>query len=417
MEPNIVAALDIGTTKVAVVIARKTEDGSVDVIGFGHQPSNQLLSKGVIVNIEATVNAIRKAVEEAEVMAGVEVEELVTSIAGGQVEGMNTSAVVAIAGRPGESEITIEDVDRAVHAAQSVSLAPNREILHVMAQEYRVDDQEGIMDAVGMIGTRLEARVHIVTCNKAATANIRKAVELAGYRVASLHLQPVAAAEAVLNDDEKELGALVIDIGGGTTDVIVILQNAVWYTHILPLGGNHVTQDIAYGLRTPRMQAEILKKQFGSALADQVPDEDVISVPIVGDQEPERRPRKELANIIEPRMEEIFSLARKKLEESGHYDKCGAGAVLTGGGAQLEGASQLAKRVLNLPVRVGKPRRVEADRKLTDKVTGPELSVAIGLARKVLQELDQDGKKGDWKERPSAEKPRGVGQFFKNFFG
>ncbi len=416
MDTGIVASLDIGTTKVCVIIARKKADDTLEVIGYGIQSSNALLAKGVIVNIDATVTAIRKAVEEAEMMAGVEVDQLYAGIAGGQIEGLNSKAVIAITGKSGETEITAEDIQRAVSAAQSISIPASREILHVISQEYRVDDQDGIVDPTGMIGTRLEVQVHIVTCLKAATANIRKAVHLAGYEVADIVLQPIASAEAVLGEDEKELGAIVVDIGGGTTDVIMTINNAVWFTHILPIGGSHVTHDIAFGLRTPKMQAELIKKQFGSAMSENVDASDSINVPIVGDQESIKVQKKMLAEIIEPRMEELFTLVLAACQKTAYLDKVGAGVVLTGGASQIEGAAALARKIMKMPVRTGKARRVSG---LVDKVSGPEFSTALGLARYAIGLGDDERKNYERAGSSNVQKGEGfkkLSDMVKGFF-
>jgi cell division protein FtsA len=416
VDQGIVASLDIGTTKVCVVIARAKDDGTLEVIGFGIQATNALLAKGVIVNIDATVTAIRKSVEDAEMMAGVEVDRLYAGIAGGQIEGLNSKAVIAITGRTGETEITSEDIHRAISAAQSISIQPGREILHVIPQEYRVDDQEGIVDPTGMIGTRLEVQVHIVTCLKAATANIKKAVQLAGYQIADIVLQPIASAEAVLGEDEKELGAIVVDIGGGTTDVLMTIANSVWFTHILPMGGSHVTHDIAFGLRTPKMQAELIKKQFGSAMPENVDANDLINVPIVGDQESIKVQKKMLAEIIEPRMEELFSLVLAACQKTAYLDKVGAGVILTGGASQIEGAAALARKIMKMPVRTGKARRVSG---LVDKVSGPEFSTALGLARYAIGLGDEERKSYERSGAYGSQRGEGInkiGDFFKRFF-
>ncbi|HMA99527.1 MAG TPA: cell division protein FtsA, partial [Spirochaetota bacterium] len=255
---DIIASLDIGTTKVCVIIARKTSSG-VEVIGIGKADSHGL-NKGMIVNIEATVKAISQAVEQAEVMSGIEVNELHVGIAGGQIEGINSRGVIAVSRKGGDTEISEDDIARVINTAESVSISQDREIIHVIPQEFIVDDQGGIEDPLGMSGVRLEAEVHLVTCLKSATANIRKAVQRAGYAVADIVLQPIASAEAVLNDDEKELGAVVVDIGGGTSDVLIYKSNSIWFTQVITLGGNNVTKDISHGLRTPIGSAETIKQ-------------------------------------------------------------------------------------------------------------------------------------------------------------
>jgi cell division protein FtsA len=382
------------------------------VIGVGVQNSIGL-SKGVIVNIESTVNAIKKAVEEAELQAGVEVTQLYVGIAGGQIEGINSRAVIAIAGKAGESEIGEDDISRAIATAQSISLQPTREVLHVIPQEFRVDDQDGILDPRGMSGSRLEVQIHVVTCLKSVTANIRKAVHQAGYEVADIVLQPIASAEAILHEDEKELGALVIDIGGGTTDVLMYIANSIWFTHVVPLGGSNVTRDIAYGLRTPNVSAELIKKQYGSAMEESVDEGEYVSIPLVGDREPVKVKKRAIAQIIEPRMEELFGLVLKAVEKTNYLDKVGAGAVLTGGASLCEGCDQLAEKILKMPVRVGYPKKISG---LTDKVSSPIFSTAIGLARYALSASGAEHRETRESVGPRGGTFRKIGDFFKDFF-
>ncbi|MBN8214989.1 MAG: cell division protein FtsA [Spirochaetes bacterium] len=410
MDQPFVASLDIGTTKVCVLIARQNADGALEVMGVGIKNSIGV-QKGMIVNIDQTVESIRKAVEDAELQAGVEVTELHTGIAGGLIEGINSKAVIAVSGRGGEQEITMADIERVVAAAQGVTLQSGREVLHVLPQEFRVDDQDGILDPKGMLGSRLEVHVHIVTCQKSTTANIRRAVSLAGYQVADIVLQPIASAEAILNEDEKELGAVVIDIGGGTTDILMYIANSIWSTHVIPLGGSNVTSDIAYGLRTPKMSAELLKKQFGSAVAEGVEESELIQVPIVGDQEAAKVPKRMLAQIIEPRLEEIFAQVKTALEKTGYLDKIGAGVVLTGGASQCDGTAQLARRVLNMPVRSGRPRRLAG---LADKVAGPEYATVTGLARYALSQGGEEA--SGHKRGPGDGEKGGFRRFLTDFF-
>ena len=375
MEDNIIAGLDIGTTKICVIIAKVHEDGKLEIIGLGYE-SSYGLSKGVIVNIDSTVKSIKKAVEEAELMAGVEIQRLMVGIAGGQIEGINSRGVIAISRK--EDEIVEDDIARAISTAQSVSIPADREILHVIPQEFIVDDQEGIMNPLGMSGVRLEVEVHLVTCLKSATANITKAVTRAGYQIEEIVLQPIASAEAVLNDDEKELGSIVIDIGGGTTDLLMYIANSIWHTHVIPLGGNNVTKDISYGLRTPNTSAEMIKKQYGAALGDVIDENDYFSVPLVGGRPNAKVSRKMLSSIIEPRMEELFSLVKEELEKTDYLSKVAAGVVLTGGVSLCEGLVSLAEKVLNLPARVGYPINVAG---LSDKIADPMFSTAVGLVR------------------------------------
>ncbi|HBE01832.1 MAG TPA: cell division protein FtsA, partial [Spirochaetia bacterium] len=274
-------------------------------------------------------------------------------------------------------ENTEEDVERVINTARSVSIPADREIIHVIPQEFVVDDQDGIHNPVGMSGVRLEAEVHIVTGAVSAAQNIIKSVNRAGYEVADIILEPMASAEAVLNDDEKELGAAVIDIGGGTTDLVIIVENAIWHTAVIPIGGNHVTSDISFGIRTPNQSAELIKKQFGSALCDAVDENDYIEVPLVGGRPPKKLARKMLSKIIEPRIEEIFTLAAQEIKKNNYYERLAAGTILTGGSALLENICDTAERILEHPVRVGQPKGITG---LSESVNSPIYSTAVGLA-------------------------------------
>ena len=406
MQDRIITSLDIGTTKICVVIAKVLEDNRLDIIGFGHERSYGL-NKGVIINIDSTVNSIKKAVEEAELMAGVEVQSLTVGIAGGQVEGINSRGVIAVSSR--ESEIEEEDIARVLSTAQSISIPSDKEILHVIPQEFIVDDQASIMNPLGMSGVRLEAEVHLVMCMESATNNIRKSVTRAGYEVEEIVLQPIASAEAVLNDDEKELGAVVVDIGGGTTDVLMYISNSIWYTDVITLGGNSVTKDISYGLRTPNTSAEMIKKQYGAAMGEIIDENDYFNVPLVGGRPPAKVSRKMLAEIIEPRMEEIFNLIKQALEKTGYLNKVAAGVVLTGGASQCEGTIQIAERILNQPARVGSPIQVKG---LVEKVSNPTFATAVGLARFVAGGSDEYRPKARAKDSLWSK----VGEFLREFF-
>lgn len=407
MQETVVASLDIGTTKICVVIAKAYEDKDLEIIGIGYENSYGL-NKGVIVNIDSTVRSIRKAVEEAELMAGLEVSNLTVGIAGGQIQSINSRGVIAVSNK--EDEISENDIARVISTAQSVSIPTDREILHVIPQEFIVDEQEGIMNPAGMSGVRLEAEVHLVTCLKSATANIRKAVMRAGYEVNEIVLQPIASAEAVLNDDEKELGAVVIDIGGGTTDLLMYIANSIWHTHVIPLGGTNVTKDISYGLRTPNTSAEMIKKQYGASLVEIIDENDYFSVPLVGGRPAAKVSRKMLASIIEPRMEELFLLVREEIEKTDYLSKVAAGVILTGGGSICDGLVPLAERVLNMPARVGHPVNV---RGLNDKINNPAFATAVGLTRFTVGENEE--------YRPELQTSGSrfvskVGDFFKEFF-
>ena len=308
---EIIAGLDLGTTKVTVIVAELTDDG-LDVIGIGSVPAKGL-KKGVVVNIESTVQAIRAAVEQAEAMAGVEINTVFAGIAGSHVSGMNEEGVAAI----GSREVTQDDVDRVLIQAKAVPLPGDREVIHVLPQEYIVDAQDGIKEPVGMAGVRLEARVHMVTAASSCVANIVKCAERCGLHVAEVVLQPLASAHAVLSDDEKEIGAVLIDIGGGTSDIIVYVDGAVVHTSSIPIGGINLTNDVATGLRTPMAEAERIKIKYGCASSAHVDDDEVVEVPSVGGREPRVIPRRMLCDIIEPRVEEIFQACRHVIVETG----------------------------------------------------------------------------------------------------
>lgn len=385
-ERGIITGLDIGTVKVCAVIGQVNETGGVNVIGVGTAPSSGL-RKGVVVNIDNTVKSIHQAVEEAELMAGVEIESVFTGIAGGHIKSFNSRGVVAVSNK--SREITSNDVDRVIDAARAISIPIDREVIHVIPQEFIVDDQDGIKDPIGMSGVRLESEVHIITGAIASIENIIKSVNRAGYEVEDIVLEPLASAEALLTEEEKELGVVLVDLGGGTVDVIMFLKGAIWHTGVISLGGNHITNDVAIGLRTPIQSAEIIKKRYGCALVDMVDGEEIIEVPGVGGRTPKKTARRLLAEVIQPRMEEIFELVKREMKMSGFDEMIGAGAVLTGGTSLLSGAAELAEKVLAVPVRVGIPENVGG---LADKVHSPIYSTGVGLVlfgskNKSLKEL------------------------------
>jgi cell division protein FtsA len=366
--------LDVGTTKICAVIAEPTVGGGLDVIGVGAAASRGL-RKGVVVNIEATVEAIKQAVAEAEQMAGVEVAGVYAGVAGGHIRGVNSRGVVAVSGR--DREVSAADVGRAVEAARAINLPQDREIIHVLPQAYKVDEGEGIREPIGMSGVRLEVEVHIVTGAMASVQNVVRAVNRAGLAVHDIVLEPLASAEAVLYPDEKELGVILIDIGGGTTDVALFRDGAIWHTAILPLGGDHVTNDIAVGLRTPATDAEDLKRRYGCALTALVPAEETIDVPSVGGRKPRQLSRQILSEIIQPRVEEIVTLVAREIQRAGFADAATAGVVVTGGTCIMEGVPELAEAVFDLPVRRGLPETVGG---LADVVKSPIYATGVGLA-------------------------------------
>jgi cell division protein FtsA len=373
-EPQVVVGLDVGTTKICVIIAEIGPAGGLDVVGVGAAPSRGL-RKGVVVNIDSTVEAIRKAVGEAEQMAGVEVSAVYAGVAGGHIRGVNSRGVVAVSGK--NREVSASDIERALEAAKAINLPQDREIIHALPQTFVVDDQDGVREPLGMSGVRLEVEVHIVTGAVTSVQNVVRSVNRAGLSVQDIVLEPLASAEAVLWPDEKELGALLIDIGGGTTDVALFREGAIWHTTILPLGGDHITNDIAVGLRTPSVDAEELKKRYGCALTSLVRDEETIDVPSVGGRKPRQLSRQILSEIIQPRVEEIFTLVARDLMKSGFQDAATAGVVVTGGTSIMEGVADLAERVFDQPVRLGAPSDLGG---LADVVRSPIFATGVGLA-------------------------------------
>jgi len=370
-KPETIVGLDIGTTKIAVIVAQRTIGGKVDIIGIGTHPSSGL-RKGVVINIEATVESIRHAIEEAELMSGVEISTVYAGIAGSHIKGFNSHGIVAVKSK----EVGAKDVERVIDAARAVAIPMDREILHILPQEYIVDEQDGIREPVGMSGVRLEAKVHIVTGAVASAQNIVKSANRVGLTVSDIVLESIASAEAVLSPEEKELGVALVDIGGGTTDITIFHAGAVKHTAVIPLGGNNLTNDISAGLRTPTSSAEEIKRRYGHCLASLVESGETMEVPSTGGREPRVVPRKLLAQIIEPRMEEIFTLTRRELVRSGFDEFLSSGIVLTGGSVLLEGSVELAEQIFELPVRVGYPTGVGG---LTDVVSSPAFSTGVGL--------------------------------------
>jgi len=379
-ENEIIAGLDLGTTKVCAIVAEQTDEG-LDIIGIGSVPSKGL-KKGVVVNIESTVQAIRAAVEQAETMAGVEINTVYAGIAGSHVRGMNQEGVAAIANR----EVSQEDVRRVLEQAKAVPLPGDRQVLHVLPQEYIVDDQDGIKEPVGMSGVRLEARVHMVTAASTSVANIIKCAERCGLFVPEVVLQPLASASAVVSDDEREIGAVLIDVGGGTADIIIYVDGAVVHTSSIPIGGLNLTNDIATGLRTPMAEAERIKIKYGCASTQMVQEDETIEVPSVGGRAPRILPRRVLADIIEPRVEEIFAACRHVIVETGYADMLASGAIVTGGTTLLDGMPELAEAVLGLPVRRGLPTGIGG---LIDVVKSPAYATGVGLVKYGAAQLGQ----------------------------
>jgi cell division protein FtsA len=370
-DQRLVVGLDIGTSKVVAIVGELQEDGGLTVIGFGMHPSRGL-KKGVVVNIESTVNSIQRAVESAELMADCEIHSVYAGIAGSHVRSLNSHGIVAIRDR----EVTRTDVDRVIDAARAVAIPADQKILHVLPQENNIDGQEGIREPIGMSGVRLEARVHMVTGAASAAQNIVKCVQRCGLEVEEIVLEQLASSYAVLTEDEKELGVAIVDIGGGTTDIAVFSSGAIRHTAVIPIAGDQVTNDIAISLRTPTQSAEDIKIKYACALSQLASSDETIEVPSVGDRPPRRLARKTLAEVVEPRYEELFGLVRDELRRSGFEEMCAAGIVLTGGSAKMEGAVELAEEVFHMPVRLGMPQHV---RGLGDVVRNPIHATGIGL--------------------------------------
>ncbi|MGA7178819.1 MAG: cell division protein FtsA [Thiobacillaceae bacterium] len=379
---NLVVGLDIGTSKIVCIVSEVTPDGRLEVIGMGSSPSRGL-RRGVVVNIESTVNAIQRALEEAELMADCKIREVYTGIAGSHIKSFNSHGMVAIK----DKEIGQLDVDRVVETARAVNIPMDQQILHTIPQEFVVDGQEDVSDPLGMSAIRLEVKVHIVTGAVSAAQNIIKCVRRCGLEVADLVLQPLASAMAVLTEDEKELGVCLVDIGGGTTDIAVFTDGAIRHTAVIAVAGDQVNNDIAVALRTPPKEAEDLKIQHGCALRQLADAREMIEVPGIGDRPPRTLSRQTLAEFIEPRMEELYSLVQAELRRSGFEELLSSGIVITGGTAAMQGMVELGEEVFHMPVRLGYPRY---DGGLSDVVHNPRYATAVGLLMAGLEGRDRD---------------------------
>lgn len=367
---DLVVGLDIGTTKICAVVGEPTEDG-VDIVGIGTCPSSGL-RKGVVVSIDSTVNSIQKALQEAELMAGCEIRSVYAGIAGSHIKGFNSHGVIAVKGET----VTDKDVERALDAAKAVAIPLDREVIHTLPQEYIIDDQRSIADPIGMAGVRLEVKVHIVTGAVASAQNIVRCCHRSGLDVADIVLESLASSKAVLTEEERELGVVLVDLGGGTSDIAVFSNDSIKYTGVLALGGQNLTNDIAYGLRTPLASAEAIKTKYGCAMVDLVRNDEYIEVPGVGGRDPRRLSRRMLAEICQPRMEEILMLVNQELNSSGLKHQAAAGVVLTGGTALLDGCQELGEQIFNMPTRIGYPRNMGG---LKDVVNSPKYATAVGL--------------------------------------
>ncbi len=369
---EIVVGLDIGTTKVCAVVA-EVEGQGITILGVGMVPCRGL-RKGIVANIDWTVRSIKDAIDAAQTMAGVEIRTIYAGIGGSHVRSSSSDGIAAIAG----GEVTRSDVDRVLEGARAIPVDADRQILHVLPREYTVDSQDGIRDPVGMAGVRLGVKVNLVTAATSCVQNVIRCAERCGLSVADVVLQPLASAEAVLSDDEKEIGVAVVDIGGGTTDILLYVDGGIAHTSVIPVGGNNITSDVAAGLRAPVAAADRRKRLSGCALGRMVGEDEDIEVPGVGGHAPRKTARRVLSDIIEPRVEEIFAVVRKRIEDTGMLEQMSAGVVLTGGAVLLQGMGEFAEEILGMPVRVGMPTAV---RGITQLVHGPEYSAGVGLVK------------------------------------
>jgi len=407
-DKDLIVALDVGTSKVAALVCEVSENGALEVIAVGNHPSHGL-TKGAVVNIESTVQSIQRAVEQAELMADCEIHGVYTGIAASHVRSQNSHGMVAVHNR---SEVSQQDVEQVVEAARAVPLAADQRVLHIIPQEYVIDNQEGIKKPVGMCGVRLETRVHMVTCAQSAVQNLERCISRCGLNADDMILGPLASSEAVLSADEKELGVCLVDIGGGTTDIAVYTQSAIRHTAVIPIAGDQVTNDIAVALRTPTQHADQIKLEQASAMVSMADPEAMFQVPSIGERDNRQMSRRMLAEVVEARLEELLSLVKAELRRSGFEDLIAAGVVLTGGTAKIEGMLDLAERVFEVPVRLGSSRGVAG---LEEVIDDPIYSTAVGLLlyghrnreARVTERSGKSGFTGTWKR---------VGGWFKGNF-
>ncbi len=370
-EQNLIVGLDIGTSKVMAIVAEITDDDTVEIIGVGSHPSRGM-KKGVVVNIESTVQSIQRAVEEAELMAGCEIHSVYAGIAGSHIKSLNSHGIASIS----DKEVMQGDVERVIDAARAVAIPADQKILHILPQEFIIDRQDGVREPIGMSGVRLEAKVHMVTGALSAVQNIVKCVNRCGLEVDDVVLEQLASSHAVLTQDERDLGVCLVDIGGGTTDMAVFTDGAIRHTAVIPIAGDQVTNDIAVALRTPTHHAEEIKLKYACALSQLASTEESIDVPSVGDRPARRLARQTLAEVVEPRYEELFNLVQAELRRSGFEEQIAAGIVITGGTSRMEGAVDLAEEVFHMPVRLGIPQYVTG---LSDVVSNPMCATGVGL--------------------------------------
>ncbi len=394
-DKKLIVGLDIGTSKVVAIVGEIGLDGSIEIVGIGSNPSRGM-KKGVVVNIESTVQSIQRAVEEAELMAGCQIHSVYVGIAGSHIRSLNSHGIVAIK----DKEVYRADLERVIDAAQAVAIPADQKILHILPQEYIIDNQEGIKEPLGMSGVRLEAKVHLVTCAVNAAQNIEKCIRRCGLEVEEIILEQLASSYSVLTDDERELGVCLVDIGGGTTDIAIFTEGSIRHTGVIPIAGDQVTNDIAMALRTPTQHAEEIKIKYACALTQLAGADDTIKVPSVGDRPPRDLSRQSLAEVVEPRYDELFTLVQAELRRSGFEDMVPAGIVLTGGTSKMEGVVELAEEIFHMPVRVGYPQTV---RGLNDIVRNPIYATSVGLLHYGMLHRPDSGSASSAKSGGSAE--------------
>jgi len=391
---KMIVGLDIGTSKVVAIVGAITPEGQLEIVGIGSHRSNGL-KKGVVVNIESTVLSIQRAIEEAELMAGCQIHSVYAGIAGSHIRSLNSHGIVAIRDR----EVLTQDLERVIDAAQAVAIPADQKILHILPQEFLIDDQDGVKEPLGMSGVRLEAKVHLVTCAVNAAQNIEKCIRRCGLEVEDIILEQLASSYSVLTDDEKELGVCVVDIGGGTTDIAIFKEGAIRHTGVIPIAGDQVTNDIAMALRTPTPNAEEIKIKYACALAKLTSPDETIKVPSVGDRQPRDLSRQALAEVVEPRYDELFTLVQAELRRSGFEDLLAAGIVLTGGTSKMEGVIELAEEIFHMPVRLGAPQNI---RGLSDIVNNPIYSTGVGLLIYAMKQHQERGYSGSTSKESSG---------------
>lgn len=393
---DLIVGLDVGTSKITAIVGHENSEGGIEVVGTGNSISRGI-KKGVVNNIEQTVFSIRRAVEEAELMAGCEIHSVFVGIAGSHIQGINSDGVVSIRDR----EVTESDLERVIDAAKAVSISSEKRVIHVLPQEYKVDDQEGIKDPLGMTGVRLEAKVHVVTCAYNALQNIEKCIQKCNLDVENVILEQYAASGVILSEDEKELGVCLIDIGGGTTDIAIFVNGSICYSAVIPIAGDQITNDIAMAIRTPVQHAEEIKMRYACALSSLARSDETIMVPAIGNRSPREISRQALVEVIEPRYQEILLMAKEELNKSGYSEMIAGGIVLTGGTACMQGAEELAEEIFAMPVRTGFPENITG---LADVVSNPVYSTSIGLLKYGIEQHREKMKYYSYGKKDKKEK-------------